>query len=91
MITYIVPYGADILVEENTDIKKGQSVFRWDPYTDGIVATHDGSIKYIDIKENVTYREELDDATGMRQRMIIETRNRNLSPQIQIISVSLNC
>jgi DNA-directed RNA polymerase subunit beta' len=84
LINYIVPYGAMILVNDQDDVQKGQRIFQWDPYIDSIIATKSGKVKFIDIQENITYREELDDATGMRQRVIIETRNRSLSPQIVI-------
>ena len=85
MINYIVPYGAVIIVEENEQIVKGQRIFQWDPYSDCIIAGYEGIIKFNDITENITYREESDETTGMRQRVIIETRNRKLSPQIVII------
>jgi len=83
--SYIIPYGATILVEDKKEVKKGEQLFQWDPYAASIVTTHRGIVKFVDIKENITYREEHDDATGMRQRVIIETRTRNLSPQIVIV------
>ncbi|MDZ7332750.1 MAG: DNA-directed RNA polymerase subunit beta' [candidate division KSB1 bacterium] len=82
---YIVPYGAEILVKANDRVTKGQVMFRWDPYVTGILAFHSGRVEFIDIIENVTYREEADEATGLRQRVVIESRNRSLSPQIRIV------
>jgi len=82
--SYIIPYGANIITEDDADVKKGDILFQWDPYIASIITTQTGVVKYVDILENVTYREEADDATGMRQRVIIETRSRNLSPQIVI-------
>jgi DNA-directed RNA polymerase subunit beta' len=82
---YTVPYGAHVLVKEKGAVKKGENIFQWDPYIASIITVHSGTIKFADIIENTTYREELDDATGMRQRVIIETRSRNLSPQIIIL------
>lgn len=82
---YIIPYGANILVKEDDVVPRGKVVFRWDPYTASILANHDGVIKFVDIRENVTLREELDETTGLKQRVIIETRLRNLSPQIHIM------
>jgi DNA-directed RNA polymerase subunit beta' len=82
---YIIPYGANILINEGDRVQAGQLVFRWDPYTASILANHDGQVKFVDIKENVTMREELDETTGLKQRVIIDTRLRNLSPQIQIV------
>jgi len=82
---YIVPYGAQIFVKEGEETKKGQILFRWDPYITGILTFHSGRVEFVDIIENVTYREEADEATGLRQRVIIESRNRSLSPQVRIV------
>ncbi|KAA3661843.1 MAG: hypothetical protein DWQ10_03675 [Calditrichaeota bacterium] len=82
---FIVPYGATVNVNNGDKVEKGEVLFNWDPYTASIIATTDGTIRYDDIKENVTMREELDDTTGLKQRVIIESRMRNLSPAISIV------
>jgi len=82
---FIIPYGAVVLVNEGERISKGKVVFRWDPYTASILSNHDGEVKFVDIKDSLTLREELDETTGLKQRVIIETRSRNLSPQIHIV------
>ncbi|MFQ5751034.1 MAG: DNA-directed RNA polymerase subunit beta', partial [bacterium] len=83
---YVVPYGAQIIVKENEVVEKNTVVFKWDPYTTSILSNYDGIVKYVDLKDKITFREELDETTGLKQRVIIETRNRNLSPQIHIVS-----
>ena len=80
-----VPYGATVLVQPNEQVEKNRLIFKWDPYTASIISTASGRVRFQDIIDNITYREELDETTGMRQRVIIETRTRNLSPTIQII------
>jgi len=80
-----VPYSAELLVESGAKVQKGDVVFKWDPYTASIITNTDGTVQFIDIIENVTFREELDETTGLKQRLIIETRSRNLSPTIQIL------
>lgn len=82
---YTVPYGAHLLVQDKAFVKKGQVLFRWDPYSDTILANTDGKIKFVDIKENVTYREEVDETTGQRHRVIIEAKNKELSPHVIIV------
>jgi DNA-directed RNA polymerase subunit beta' len=79
---FTVPYGAHLLVRDGDHVKKGQVLFRWDPYSDTILANTDGKVKFVDIKENETYREEVDEVTGQRQMVIIESKNRDLSPHI---------
>jgi len=85
---YTVPYGAHILLKDGDRVKKGEIVFRWDPYSDTILSNTDGKVKFVDIKENVTYREEVDETTGQRQMVVIESKNRDLSPHIIIFNKS---
>ena len=82
---FTVPYGAHILVKDKERVKKGQTLFRWDPYSDTILSNTDGKVKFVDIRENMTYREEVDEATGQRQMVIIESKSRELSPHIRIV------
>ncbi len=83
-----VPYGATILTRDGAKVEKSGIVFKWDPYSAVILTSSSGKVKFVDILENVTYREELDDTTGMKQRVIIETRSRNLNPSISIVDES---
>jgi DNA-directed RNA polymerase subunit beta' len=82
--TYNVPYGAILRIDEETEVKKGETLFDWDPYSSVILADRKGKVKFEDIIENMTYREELDEQTGLRQRVVIESKNKNLNPHIFI-------
>jgi DNA-directed RNA polymerase subunit beta' len=90
LVKYTVPAGANVLVKDDQDMKKGQVLFEWDPYSTVILAEKSGIIKFADIVENVTAREELDDQTLQKQRVIIESRNKNLSPHIKIMDKEEN-
>ncbi len=81
-----VPYGATIHVSEEQGIKAGDLLFSWDPYSEPIVADSGGYLRFVDIVEEQTVREELDESTGRRQMMIIEDRDKKLHPTIQIRS-----
>lgn len=82
---YSVPYGAQLAVEDGQAVEANAIIFNWDPYNASIISTSSGQVKFIDMEENVTFRDELDETTGLIQRVTVETRNRNLSPQIQIV------
>jgi DNA-directed RNA polymerase subunit beta' len=84
--TYNVPYGAILRVEEKETVKKGQTLFDWDPYSSVILADRSGTIEFEDIIENMTYREELDEQTGLRQRVVVESKNKNLNPHIYVVN-----
>jgi DNA-directed RNA polymerase subunit beta' len=81
-----VPYGAVISIEDEQEIAVGDLLFSWDPYSEPIVADFGGTIRFIDIVEEETVREELDESTGRRQLVIIEDRAKKLHPMIEIRS-----
>ncbi len=82
--TYNVPYGATLRTKEKIKLKKGDVVFDWDPYSSVIVADQNGVVEFEHIIENQTFREELDEQTGRKQRVIVESKNKNLNPHIFI-------
>jgi len=79
-----VPYGATLMVSEGDEIEVGDLLFSWDPYSEPIVADALGVVRFVDIVEDQTMREELDESTGRRQMVIIEDRNKKLHPTIQL-------
>ncbi|MEK9138855.1 MAG: DNA-directed RNA polymerase subunit beta', partial [Bacteroidota bacterium] len=82
---YNVPYGATLLVKNGARVAKGELIYEWDPYNSVIISEHAGTVKYQDLKENVTYREEPDEQTGHIQKVVIDSRDRTLSPMILIV------
>jgi DNA-directed RNA polymerase subunit beta' len=83
---YDVPYGAILLVREGAKVARGEMIYEWDPYNAVIVSEHKGTVKYVDLKENVTYREEPDEQTGHIQKVVIDSREKNLIPAIAIVN-----
>ncbi len=80
-----VPYGAYIRVENGQQIEDGDLLFEWDPYSTPILTDKAGKIEFHDIEEEITVREELDESTGLRQRVIVEDRVKALHPRITIL------
>lgn len=85
LVKYSVQAGSNIFVKDGEEVKRGQVLFEWDPYSTVILAENSGYAKFADIVENVTAREELDEQTLQKQRVIIESRNKSLSPHIKIV------
>jgi DNA-directed RNA polymerase subunit beta' len=83
---YNVPYGATVLVQDSQSVEKNQKLYEWDPYSTVILTDHNGVVAYIDLVEEMTIREKLDEQTGSRERVIIENRDKSLTPQINIVS-----
>ena len=80
-----VPLGAYLGVSDGDHIKKGGLLFEWDPYTNPIITDVAGTVRFVDIVDDETVREELDEITGLRQRVIVEDRDKKLHPHIEIV------
>jgi DNA-directed RNA polymerase subunit beta' len=80
-----VPLGATLAVEDGADVKKNDLLFEWDPYTNPIMSDVAGTVRFVDIVDDETVREELDEITGLRQRVVIEDREKRLHPHIEIV------
>ena len=82
LITNNVPYGAFLLVKEGQKVEKGDELCNWDPYNAVILSEFDGEIEYEAIIEGITFKEESDEQTGHREKVITETRDKTKNPAI---------
>ena len=82
---YHVPHGAVLRVEDGQDVEEDQALYEWDPYNNVIVSPKAGRVQFVDLVEGVTYREEIDETTSIAGLVVIEHRDRTLSPQILVI------
>jgi DNA-directed RNA polymerase subunit beta' len=85
LMTSNVPYGAEMMVDSNTDIKKGDVICKWDPYNAVIITEVKGKVLFESVIEGVTFREEVDEQTGFTEKVIIESRDKKKNPAIHII------
>ncbi len=79
-----IPYGAEMVAENNTKVKKGDVICNWDPYNAVIVSEYSGTLEFENVIEGVTYREEVDEQTGFTEKVITETRDKKKNPTILI-------
>ena len=79
-----VPLGAYLLVADGQVVNKNDEVFTWDPYSNPIIADVEGTVRFVDLVEDESLAEELDELTGLRQRVVIEDREKKLHPHIEI-------
>ncbi|MEM1271634.1 MAG: DNA-directed RNA polymerase subunit beta', partial [Bacteroidota bacterium] len=84
LISYAVPYGAELMITEGGTVEKGDVLATWDPYNSVIISEVTGTVQYQDLVDGSTYREEADEQTGYREKVIIETRDRNVTPALLI-------
>ncbi|MBN1301279.1 MAG: DNA-directed RNA polymerase subunit beta' [Melioribacteraceae bacterium] len=79
-----IPYGAELMVNDNAKVKKGQPLYNHDPYNAVILTDTGGTVSFIDLVENVTYQQIADEQTGHVQKVIIESKDKNLTPSILV-------
>ncbi len=80
-----IPYGSEMVIENNTKVKKGDVICKWDPYNAVIVSEVSGKVVFDSVVEGVTYREEVDEQTGFTEKVITESRDKKKNPAIHII------
>jgi DNA-directed RNA polymerase subunit beta' len=84
LISNNVPYGSTLNVKDGQKVTKGEAICTWDPFNNVIVSEIDGVLKFENIIEGVTYREEADEQTGHREKVIIETKDKTRIPSMLI-------
>ncbi|MDD2283928.1 MAG: DNA-directed RNA polymerase subunit beta' [Paludibacter sp.] len=85
LTTQNIPYGSKLYVRNGDNGTKGQVVCEWDPFNAVIISENEGKIKFEDVVENVTYKTDVDEATGLREKIIIESKDRNKVPSAHIL------
>ncbi|HMG82281.1 MAG TPA: DNA-directed RNA polymerase subunit beta' [Ferruginibacter sp.] len=84
LITNNVPYGATLNVKDGQKVTKGEAICTWDPFNNVIVSEIVGKVKFESVIEGVTFREEADEQTGHKEKVIIETKDKTKLPSIII-------
>jgi DNA-directed RNA polymerase subunit beta' len=82
LITNNVPYGSTLFVKDGQAVKKGDTICTWDPFNNVIVAEIAGQIKFENVIEGITFREEADEQTGHREKVVIETKDKTKIPTL---------
>ena len=82
---YPVVYGAHLRVSDGQAVEPGQVLVEWDPYTRSIITEKTGVVRFKDIKEGLTVREELDDVTGLSRFVIMDSPDEKMQPSVEIV------
>jgi DNA-directed RNA polymerase subunit beta' len=85
LTTQPIPYGAKLYIKNGTDLKKGDLICEWDPFNALIITEKTGKISFENMIDSVTFKEESDEQTGFREKVIIETRDKTKNPEIHIL------
>lgn len=85
LTTQNIPYGSKLYAKHGDLGKKGQVVCEWDPFNAVIISENDGVIEFEDVIENITFKTEVDETTGLREKIIVETKDRSKVPSANIL------
>ena len=85
-----IPYGSKLLFGNGDAVKKGDKIIEWDPFNAVIIAEADGKIAFESMVENVTYKVESDETTGLKEMIIIESKDKTKAPAAYIMDVKKN-
>ena len=84
-----IPFGSKILFNDGDNVVNNKIIAEWDPYTLPIIAERNGFIKYVDLKQGVSFRESIDDTTGISSKIVIDwsqnQKSKNFKPAINIL------
>jgi len=86
IISNNIPYGSHLSVKEGQIIEKGDVLCVWDPYNAVIVAEFKGKIVFENLIAGVTYKEESDEQTGFREKVVTENKDKKNVPEIKIVN-----
>ncbi len=83
-----IPYGSKLYFKNGDTLKKGDVICEWDPFNAVIVSEVAGKVEFNNVIENVTYRVDSDEQTGLREKIIIESKDRTKAPEANIIDAN---
>ncbi|MBN1755681.1 DNA-directed RNA polymerase subunit beta' [bacterium] len=81
---YKVPYGATLEVQDQSNIEKNTVLYEWEPYINPIISEISGTIKFEDVIEDVTIKEQVDEGTLTKQKVIIDFQDHSLHPRVMV-------
>jgi DNA-directed RNA polymerase subunit beta' len=85
LTTHTIPYGSKLYVKPGQEVEKGTLLCEWDPFNALIISEVAGKIGFDYLLEGVTFREESDEQTGFKEKVIIESRDKTKNPAIKIL------
>ena len=84
MVTGEIPYGSTLKMKNGQKVKKGDEICTWDPFNAVIISEISGRVRFENLIDGITFREEADEQSGLREKVIIETKDKTKIPSINI-------
>ena len=90
LTTANISYGSKLYKKNGDMVKKGELICEWDPFNAVIVSEVAGKVKFNNVIEGVTFRQEIDEASGISDKIIIESKDRTRVPEAQLLDADGN-
>ena len=90
LMTHNIPYGSKLFFNNGDAVKKGDVIIEWDPFNAVIVSEVSGKIEFESLVENSTYKVESDETTGLKEKIIIESKDKTKAPAAHIVDEAGN-
>ena len=88
LATLNVPYGSSLYHKEGEIVEKDTVIARWDPFNAVIVSQYAGTLKFNDVQKDQTYRAEVDETTGLEEKIITDSKNKAMVPSCDVIDAN---
>jgi DNA-directed RNA polymerase subunit beta' len=85
-----IPYGSKLHFNNGDEVKKGDTIIEWDPFNAVIVSEMSGKLSFENMIENITYKMESDETTGLKEKIIIESKDKTKVPAAHIMDNKKN-
>ena len=86
LVNTTIGYGSELFVENGQTIKKGDIICQWDPFNAVIISEAAGKANFVDVEAGITYISEIDDTTGIEEKIVIESKDRTKAPSVDIVT-----
>lgn len=83
-----IPYGSKLFFHDGDIVKSGDMICEWDPFNAVIVSEEGGKVRFENVEEGITYRVDTDEATQLREKIMIESKDRTKIPAAQVYDAS---
>ena len=88
LATLNVPYGSSLYHKEGEVVEKDTVIARWDPFNAVIVSQYAGTLKFNGVQKDQTYRAEVDETTGLEEKIITDSKNKAMVPSCDVIDAN---
>ena len=83
-----IPYGSKLYFNDGDTVEVGDVICEWDPFNAVIISEMGGRLVYRNLAENVNYRVDIDEQSGLEDKVIIESRDRAKVPEADIVDAN---